>query len=246
MKKTVTLAAAVLISAAAIGQLKIGPTIGLNNTRFVYKSGKSYLRSDRFDVVPDFRIGVLADVQLNRELSFQPALVYARNSERWNNYYNSSRVEWLSMGTLELPLSLTLKPQTASGNRIFFSGGVVPMLILGGRAKTSIYSRTGFMNQAIVSMSDNFTTAALAVKGEVGYETKHGMAIRVYAQDGITNLLPSNLGVLSTMTYFNYGIGWSCFLNQVQNKKTSARKESKLERKKKLVRDAPRFRKQTK
>lgn len=66
MKKTVTLAASILISAAAIGQLKIGPTIGLNNTRFVYKSGKSYLRSDRFDVVPDFRLGVLADVQLNR------------------------------------------------------------------------------------------------------------------------------------------------------------------------------------
>ena len=246
MKKILTLSVSVLLSAAAMGQLKIGPMIGLNNTRFVYKGNAGYLRSDRFDVVPDFRLGVLADVQLNRVLFFQPALLYARNSQRWNEFYNSSREEWLSMGTLELPLSLTLKPETVSGNRFFGSGGLVPMLILGGRAKLSTYNNTGFVNQVITSVSDNYSNAAIAVKGEVGYETKKGLALRVYAQKGFTNLWVNNTGSLTSMTYFNYGAGLSVFLNSGHSKKAVDKKEKKLERKKNVVRDAPRFRKQAK
>lgn len=246
MKKILTLSASVLLSVSAIGQLKIGPMIGFNNTRFVYKGNTGYLRSDRFDVVPDFRLGVLADVSLNRVLSFQPALLYARNSQRWNEFYNSTRQEWLSIGTLELPLSLTLKPERVSGNRFFGSGGLVPMLILGGRTKLSNYNRTNFVNQTIVSMSDNYTTAAMAVKGEVGYETKKGFALRIYAQRGVTNLWINNTSSLTSMTYFNYGLGLSCFLNSGHSKKAADKKATKLERKKNVVRDAPRFRKQTK
>ncbi len=120
------------------------------------------------------------------------------------------------------------------------------MLILGVRAKLSTFNNTGFVNQVITSVSDNYSNAAMAVKGEVGYETKKGLALRVYAQKGFTNLLVNNTGSLTSMTYFNYGAGLSVFLNSGHSKKAVDKKEKKLERKKNVVRDAPRFRKQAK
>ena len=242
MKYFFSLFIIVLFSIPVSGQLKIGAVAGLNNTRYVYKGTSKYIRKDRFDVVPDFRIGVLADVLLNKELYFQPALVYTRNSERSSDFYNSARTVGFSLSALELPLILIVKPVSRSKTNFFAGGGLVPVIVARARAKVSNYDKQGFVNQTIETIDDGYSLLAMAVRCEAGLEIYRNLSIQIYAQRGLTNMLSEEALQVKSLTYFNYGIGASCFFGSGKGSEATQKKKPRVERKTKMVRTAPRFR----
>jgi hypothetical protein len=245
MKNVFAIFSLLFCSFAVVGQVKFGPAIGLNNTRYVYKGGNEYLRKDRFDVVPDFRVGVLMETRLSRSCAFQPSLVFARNSEISTDFYDHSKTVGYNLNTLELPLIFLLKPPMHGSGRIFLGGGLVPMMILGGHGRVHSYTK-GVLNQSSGPITDGYNLLAAAVRGEVGYETKQGLSLQIYTQKEFTQILSVPAPRVSVLTFFNYGIGASYFFISGTSKKATQRRESRLERKKKIVRNGRRFRKREK
>lgn len=229
-------------------QVSIRPTIGLNNTRFVEVSDKKYMKRDHFDFVPDFRVGAIADVPLGGQLSFQPGLMIARNSEKRNDFYDASRTIGFGMGFLEVPLTLVAHGGKVGKGGIMVGAGMYGSMFLSGNYHTNIYSAGVFQRSEKVPIKagdrlQDVRPFGMGVRGEVGYEWPRGLALRAYMQRLVTDMTPDDRYNTGSVTYLNYGIGASLALDKIGGRKATAKRELKAERRKKMVRDAPRFNK---
>ncbi len=241
-----------LLASASVGsvpaQVSIRPTVGLNNTRFVTVSGNKYVNRDRFDFVPDFRLGAIADVPLGGQLSFQPGLMIVRNSEKHNDFYDASRTTSFGMGCLDVPLTLVAHGGKMGKGGLLVGAGLYGSMFLSGNYHTNIYSAGVFQRSEKVPMKagdrlQDIRQFGMGVRGEVGYEWPRGLALRVYMQRFVSDMSPNDRYNTETTTYFNYGIGASLALDKMGDRRATAKREMKAERKKKMVRDAPRFNK---
>lgn len=241
-----------LLAVASIGsvsaQVSIRPTVGLNNTRFVEVSDKKYMKRDHFDFVPDFRVGAIADVPLGGQLSFQPGLMIARNSEKRNDFYDASRTIGFGMGFLEVPLTLVAHGGKVGKGGIMVGAGMYGSMFLSGNYYTNIYSAGVFQRSEKVPIKagdrlQDVRPFGMGVRGEVGYEWPRGLALRAYMQRLVTDMTPDDRYNTGSVTYFNYGIGASLALDKMGGRRAAAKREMKAERRKKMVRDAPRFNK---
>ncbi|MBL7692740.1 MAG: outer membrane beta-barrel protein [Flavipsychrobacter sp.] len=229
-------------------QVSIRPTVGFNNTRFVTVSGNKYVKHDRFDFVPDFRLGAIADVPLGGQLSFQPGLMIARNSENRNGSFFASNTTGFGMSFLEVPLTLVAHGGKGSNGGILVGAGLYGSIFLSGSYRARVYTAGVYQGIEKVPIKagdrlQDINPVGVGVRGELGYEWPRGLALRGYAQRLVTDMSP-NVGLnAESTTYFNYGIGASLALEKMGGKKAAAKREAKAERKKKLVRDAPRFNK---
>ncbi len=248
MKRIISVLVITAFLSQVQAQVSIRPTVGINNTRLVTVSGNKYVKRDRFDFVPDFRIGAIADVPLGSQLSFQPGLMIARNSEMGNDLYDNTRTAGFGIGFLEVPLTLVAHGGKAGKGGLLVGAGLYGSVFLSGNYYTNIYSAGVFQRSEKVAMKagdrlQDINPLGVGVRGELGYEWPRGLALRGYVQRFVTDLSP-NVGLnAETTTYFNYGIGASLALDKIGGKKAAAKRESRAERKKKLVRDAPRFNK---
>lgn len=233
---------------ASQAQVSIRPTVGFNNTRFVTVAGNKYVQRDRFDFVPDFRLGAIADVPLGGQLSFQPGLMIARNSENRNGSFFASNTTGFGMSFLEAPLTLVAHGGKGSKGGILVGAGLYGSIFLSGSYRARMHSTGVYrgIEKVPIKAGDklqDINPLGVGVRGELGYEWPRGLALRGYVQRFVTDLSP-NVGFSSeSTTYFNYGIGASIALEKMGGKKAAAKRESRAERKKKLVRDAPRFNK---
>jgi len=248
MKKVIPVVLFVAFLSQGHAQVSIRPTIGLNNTRFVEVSDKKYMKRDHFDFVPDFRVGAIADVPLGGQLSFQPGLMIVRKSEKRNDFYDPSRTIGFGMGCLEVPLTLVAHGGKVGKGGIMVGAGVYGSMFLSGNYHTNLYSAGVFLRSEKVPIKagdrlQDVRPFGMGVRGEVGYEWPRGVALRLYMQRLVTDMTPDVGYNTGSVTYFNYGIGASLALDKMGGRRAAAKRELKAERKKKMVRDAPRFNK---
>jgi hypothetical protein len=190
----------------AIGQINIGPQIGLNLANYDYKTLDG--TKIKTDFKPGVRIGGIIDFKLNNAFHIQTGVSYVQNGYKYQDEVT------FRVNTIEIPVSFEF--QSRSG---FFGGvGFFLGVNTGGRL---VVNQDNYLLKIGNDTGSNLVPIDNGFHLNVGYQSKNGLFLRVHYLHGLMPLIPFKEG-RANATDYNLGITAGYFLFYKPDKKKGA------------------------
>ncbi len=189
------------------------------NTRFGFTAGVSFANynskvdgeSDNGNSKVGLTAGVLVDIPLSKNLSFQPAVNFVQKGTKDEQTFGGV-TEKVSLGTnhIEVPFNFLFN---ASGNTGNFFIGAGPSLAFGISGKLKYDDGTDSFTEDVKfgSSDDDFMKGFdLGANFLAGYCFPNGLLFSANYNAGLSNLFPGGSGGNGTLKshYFGIKIGW--------------------------------------
>lgn len=224
MKKTITLlCCALFLSTGTYAQISIGPAGGAYITRYVFRPHQIGASSHDDKMVVDFKLGALANIQLDRHWHLQPGLFYAGHGYK-NVKPSTGMANKLRIYAAEIPINLTYKTNQKNGGHFFFGAGPYLAVNTNGTAHVIYTDWIGnYAGEANVPLPIGKGAGSIRRFGggagvNVGYELKNGFSVRAHFQSCIISLSP-RAKLMQGITNYNYGITLAYMFPLKQHKK---------------------------
>lgn len=157
-----------------------------------------------------FNAGILVDLHIKGLFYLQPGLIYNTKGAK----LNEDEARDLTLGYLEIPLSLVYKPSVGKRHLLFGAGAYMAFGVNGkikggpGRSDVGFYKEVGLMqyvNTGYIVRKMDFGTNFFT-----GYEIANGLVAQVNMQLGFTDIQPIVIGTVDrTGSAKNIGFGLS-------------------------------------
>jgi len=211
MKKTINLlCCALVLSLGAFAQISLGPAGGAYITRYVFRPHQIGASSRDDKMVVDFKLGALANIQLDPHWHLQPGLFYAGHGYK-NQKGSTGVVNKFRIYAAEIPVILTYKTLQKNGGHFFFGAGPYLGVNTNGTAHVIYTDYLGNYtgeNDVPIYIGKKwggirrFAGGAVA---NIGYELKNGFSVRGHFQTSIISLSPG-ASLMQGITNYNYGL----------------------------------------
>ena len=188
------------------------------NTRIGFTAGASFANynakmdgeSDNGNSKPGLTAGVLADIPISKNFSFQPALNFVQKGTKDEQTFGGI-TEKVSLVTnqIEVPLNFLFN---ATGNTGNFFIGAGPSLAFGLSGKWKFEDGTNSLTEDVSfgnSESDDLKGLDIGANFLAGYCFPNGLMFSANYNAGLNNLAPGNSGSGSLKShYFGIKAGW--------------------------------------
>ena len=191
-----------------LSQVSFGIHAGasLQNINGTYENGEKL----KNDFVPGFHAGLMLEIPVTPDFYFQPGLLFSTKGA--DNVYEIAGQK-ASIYYFELPLHIAFKPHAGAGRLIFGLGPYLAYGISGNFLFAGGKEEIVFRNRitATEQLSGVPYLRPLDAGADVFLEYKFsvGLAVRLNAQLGLLNLLPTTEGESSSALRRNTGYGIS-------------------------------------
>jgi hypothetical protein len=224
MKQNVlSLFVACLLSFGATAQVVgVGPQLGFNASGYSFDNtvNTGLITKDRLG----FRAGAIVDIMLNENFYLQPEGFYVMTGYRWlypSKVPGTLKGVTYNVNTIQIPVNATWKFFHPNQSRLFLSAGPYVALNFGGTYNVDTVSSSGgelTSSYAITIGADatdpqiNRFDFGFGVSG--GYEYFNGLFLKIFYQQGLLDMSPSNGSVIPHATTYNYGFTLGYFLSE--------------------------------
>jgi Outer membrane protein beta-barrel domain len=194
----------------------ISSTVHAQKARIGFSAGATLAQAktavdnqkDKSDLHLGFALGVVADVSLGEQFSFQPALNILQKGGKDNQTMNGVIYKSaITLNYLELPLNFVYHDKGKKGH---FIAGIGPSLAyaLSGKAKISSGDQTESVKLKIGNGTDD-DLKPFEFGGNVlaGYESSNGIFVTVNYNFGLSNVSTDSQSTLKN-SYFGLRIGY--------------------------------------
>ncbi len=212
-------------------QVLFAPEAGFNLASYsVHVPG--FLFTPDFVPVPGLRAGGVADVRINRQLSFQPGIYYVLTGLKYS--LTIPLVGSASFATyihnLQLPLDIVYKFGNGTGNRLFVSAGPFIGANLGGRAAVATPG-ISFLGAKVPATDTSYTVTVgndssdairrldFGVGLSAGYQLRSGLFFRAQVRKGFYNMQPYHNNNINSIKSVNIGFTLGYFFHYKPEKK---------------------------
>jgi hypothetical protein len=157
----------------------------------------------------------MVDIQLNENIFIQPEGCFVMTGYRWYNPKNTvvGSVAGYNyrVNTMQIPVNVTWKFFHTGQSRLFLSGGPYASLNFGGTYSVDTVTAAGNESSSyVMGIGSDATDPQInrfdfgfTVSG--GYEYFNGLFIRIFYQQGLLEMKPSNSVTIPHSTTYNYG-----------------------------------------
>ena len=191
MKKLFILSSAAFLLFSSIArsqEVRFGATAGATFSNFHAEMGdESYTGKSK----PGFTAGILVDIPMSKQFSFQPALNYVQKGSKDENTESGYTYKVkTTLNYLELPLNVLYNTRGSKGN---FFIGAGPSLSIGLSGKSSEELAGEKSSEKIKfgnSDDDDLKSIDCGTNILAGYETKSGFLVSANYYHGLSNLMP--------------------------------------------------------
>lgn len=186
---------------------RIGFTAGASFANYNAKSGGE---SDNGNSKPGLTAGVLADIPLSKNFSFQPALNFVQKGTKDEQTFGGI-TEKVSLVTnqIEVPLNFLFN---ATGNTGNFFIGAGPSLAFGLSGKWKFEDDVNSLTEDVNfgnSDEDDIKGLDIGANFLAGYCFPNGLMFSANYNAGLNNLVPGNSGSGTLKShYFGIKVGW--------------------------------------
>jgi hypothetical protein len=185
--------------AKAYAQNGYGPEMSIGNTSVQYIAPSKFTTLST-GTMSGFRLGAIADLQLNGQLYFQSGLYFTVRSFSKSILADSAGIlyehvdESMEIHYLEMPLSLMFKTGRQGWGRICIAAGATISYVVGGVATLHDYGmnikQQPFDNSSNITLVGGHDLNAIDVglNLSLGYEMYKGLYFKLYYYHGFNNL----------------------------------------------------------
>jgi hypothetical protein len=208
-KNLLVFAAGLLISCSAMTQqARFGFTAGAT---FANYTSKVYGDDESGDSKAGITVGVLADVPLSKNFSFQPALNFLqKGSKEEETFMGITEKVKLTINCLELPLNLVFNATSNTGT-FFIGAGPSFAFNLSGKLKYDDGTDSFSEDIEIGNDPDNDMVKSLdfGINALAGYRFPNGLSLSAGYNAGLSNLYPDDSDNSSLKShYFSIKLGF--------------------------------------
>ncbi|WP_276133230.1 porin family protein [Polluticoccus soli] len=208
MKKLFLLAAsACLFAVSANAQLRYGPEIGLNVSKFDFDPD---MGEESTNI--GLRIGAAMDICITDHFTIQPGIYYSMRGGESDFTLLGNDVEYnVNLGYIEIPLLAEYYINAGPG-RFFLGLGPTASIAISGKTKT-ITTTPGGVESKIEDDIDfgsdinQLDRSDIGLMFNVGYDFDMGLFIRPFYHMGLSNLSNNSTFDAHNRT-FGVGVGW--------------------------------------
>lgn len=212
-----------VISLSAIAQAKTGTTFGVRAGFDMANINGKNQNGDplKFDLVPRFNIGVVAEIPIATGFYVQPALLYTtKGANAEKDFLGLDMGTEYNLSYIQMPINLLYKPALGTGKMLIGFGPYVAYGV-GGKAK---YAVEGAKSEEKIKFTKEYTSLnpmdqnhfkPLDYGGNIllGYQLGSGISAQLNAQLGMAqiksdNTLTPNSEVAFKNTSFGISIGY--------------------------------------
>jgi hypothetical protein len=165
-------------------------------------------QKDKSDLHLGFTLGVVTDISLGKQFSFQPALNFVQKGGKENQTINGVNYKsTITLNDLELPLNLIYRSKGEKGH---FIAGIGPSLAyaLSGKVKISSGGQTESAKLKIGNgTEDDLKPFELAGNVLAGYESNKGLFVTLNYNIGLSNISTDASSTWKN-SYFGLRIGY--------------------------------------
>ena len=203
-----------IIICAFVAVFFMASVVNAQQARFGFSGGTVLSRintkvdnqKDNSDSRLGFTLGVMGDVPLGGQFSFQPALNFLQKGGKETQEIGGTKETYtVILNYLEVPFNFVFRSKGEKGH---FIAGLGPVLSYGisGKAK---YSANGQTNSETLHFGDNSGIKAFEFGGNIqaGYESSNGILVTLGYNTSLSNL-SSNSQSSFKNNYFGLRIGY--------------------------------------
>jgi Outer membrane protein beta-barrel domain len=192
------------------------PVVHAQNTRIGFTAGvtmpqiKTEMDNEKYksDSRLGFNLGIMADIPLAEQFSFQPAFHFIQKGGKDNQDISGIAVKYnVILNYLELPLNFVYRSKGEKGH---FIAGLGPSLAYGFSGKTKFSANGETENEKIhFGNGDDDDLKPFDLGGNVlaGYESGNGIIVTFNYNMGLINLSPDSQSKWKN-SYFGLRIGY--------------------------------------
>ncbi len=153
--------------------------------------------------------GVLADIPLSKNFSFQPAINYVQKGSKNDTTADGVTITAQTIvNTMEVPLNFVYNTRGAGGN-FFIGAGPTFAYALSGKAKASDGTNSLSVDLKFGSTADDdMKSMDIGANFMAGYCFKNGFMISANYNAGLSNLMPVSSDGSLKSSYFGIKVGF--------------------------------------